>query len=489
MKSKYLITFFFLLIIIFVGFASASFEIGDKNHSIETTYYSGKNLSGWINMSFDNEPEDSFFNDSLGNNITLINLLELNGLSVYSCEAPNNEGGFICLDFQKLYLDNASFSLPNKYGDLIYQLNFTNSTGTFEIFSENISIEKSKAEIIKGTIEEVQDELSNVKSQIADFDLFTQEALEKTLGIKETEDALKRIQKKYIDAVSDEDYDKIIEELSELSIAKSILITKKADSLLFYPSEKNVDADVLEIVGEKQSSESRNYGNAVLSWHVENIETKITFSEFFAEYEDETNHILIVFEIEAKKKTNRDYPSYLFIKELENMNFKDDYSEESEQGYFVIQLKKVKDKIIFSTTESVEFAELPFFVSPEIKKLSFRKEFSEEQETISRWFFFALLIIAVIILGFAGYLFLQKWYDERYEEHLFRNKEDIHNLMNYIRRAKGKGIHNNEIKERLKKAGWKQEQIIYALKKFEGKITGMPELSIHNLISMFKKGV
>lgn len=50
--------------------------------------------------------------------------------------------GTIDSDFQKLYLDNANFSIDEEFGTHDFTLNFENSTGTFKIFTENISIER-----------------------------------------------------------------------------------------------------------------------------------------------------------------------------------------------------------------------------------------------------------------------------------------------------------------------------------------------------------
>ena len=71
---------------------------------------------------------------------------------------------------------------------------------------------------------------------------------------------------------------------------------------------------------------------------------------------------------------------------------------------------------------------------------------------------------------------MQEWYKRKYESHLFKNRNSLYNIVQYIRQAKSKGIEEKKIKANLKKAGWSLEQIRYATKKHEGKRTGMIEI-------------
>ncbi len=77
-----------ILIIIFIitiSFVSASFSVGNVSHSINKEYPPNGDITGWINISFNNEPLDSFFSDSLGNSIKLKDLLSKNSLFEHNC--------------------------------------------------------------------------------------------------------------------------------------------------------------------------------------------------------------------------------------------------------------------------------------------------------------------------------------------------------------------------------------------------------------------
>ena len=67
-----------------------------------------------------------------------------------------------------------------------------------------------------------------------------------------------------------------------------------------------------------------------------------------------------------------------------------------------------------------------------------------------------------------------KWYQKKYESYLFKNKNDLFNMITYIHGAKHRGISNDEIERKLRKSHWSSEQISYIMKKYAGKKVGLP---------------
>lgn len=78
------------------AFSSASFKY--YNNDIETEYFGGDVLKGYINISFDSEPSDYLFRSNLGNDsIELLKLLYNNGYSEgdeFECSNTNCENSF-----------------------------------------------------------------------------------------------------------------------------------------------------------------------------------------------------------------------------------------------------------------------------------------------------------------------------------------------------------------------------------------------------------
>jgi hypothetical protein len=85
------------------------------------------------------------------------------------------------------------------------------------------------------------------------------------------------------------------------------------------------------------------------------------------------------------------------------------------------------------------------------------------------------------------YIIAQEWYKKRYEDYLFKSRNYLFNVLNYINQEKIKGIDDNSLSRSLKKSGWNGEQIRYAIKKYYGKRTGMFEIPMDWFLNRFRK--
>src|SRR3989344_6254767 len=84
---KKLVIAFVFLMVFFISLASATFSVG--NHSLQKSYAPGGIISGWLNISFDDELSTSIFTGSYGGQIELKKLLDKNKDFVYSCVPQN----------------------------------------------------------------------------------------------------------------------------------------------------------------------------------------------------------------------------------------------------------------------------------------------------------------------------------------------------------------------------------------------------------------
>ena len=87
-------------------------------------------------------------------------------------------------------------------------------------------------------------------------------------------------------------------------------------------------------------------------------------------------------------------------------------------------------------------------------------------------------IFVLLIIALAIYIFLQEWYKHNYEIHLFKDKSELYNLMNFIQNARKQGLNDNDIRKKLKSSKWSGEQINYAINKLDGKRVGMWEIPV-----------
>ncbi len=163
----------------------------------------------------------------------------------------------------------------NSTGNYELKITITDSSqlSSYKIFNVLVV---SPEEIINTTIKKMQEDLSNIKSQIKDFPLFYQESLDLILNTSETEDELKQIQRDFNSASSEEDYNKIMTDLLNLEIPESIIISKSADSIPFYPDEDKINLDILKTIGggSYNTGDEDKYLNSIIAWNQENLETK-----------------------------------------------------------------------------------------------------------------------------------------------------------------------------------------------------------------------
>ena len=81
---------------------------------------------------------------------------------------------------------------------------------------------------------------------------------------------------------------------------------------------------------------------------------------------------------------------------------------------------------------------------------------------------------------------MQEWYKKKYESHLFKDKNDLYNIINFIYNSRMSGLSDKQIKVKLEDSGWAGEQVSFAFKKIDGKRTGMFEIPIFKIFEKRK---
>ncbi len=373
-------------------------------------------------------------------------------------------------------------------GKYAFKLTVTDSLGRSVFKKMDISVGSPK-EIINSTLLKKLKDLDNVNLQMGQFDSFTQKNLDSILDTETLNEELKKIRKDYNAAFSEDEYNQALTDLLALDVPEAIMITKTANSISFPPKKDYIDLYALETIGggNYDVSDEDKYINAILSWNQANFETKISFKEISAEYPSSTKPVLRIFELSLNAKNSLTSNPYFILRNLDDLNFKENYLENEESGYTYIELKK-DEAITFSTTEDVDFMTLPFFVSPAISKLSIGTITSvDDEKSFSNWILFISIVVLLALIGVITYIVLQVWYKNKYESHLFKNRNNLYNLITYVNNARKRGLSDREISSKLRKAGWNSEQVAYAIKKHAGRRTGMLELPVGKIIKIFKK--
>jgi PKD repeat protein len=136
-----------------------------------------------------------------------------------------------------------------------------------------------------------------------------------------------------------------------------------------------------------------------------------------------------------------------------------------------------KDQIALTFKGDPDLTRLGMFILPDKAFFTRYAQVHEKKEPFPTvWFGIAWFIW---VIGFlVAYIVLQEWYKRHYEYYLFRNKDDLYNVITFVYNGRLQGTEDQQIRKKLAQSGWTGEQIAYAIKKFEGKRTGMWEIPL-----------
>jgi PKD repeat protein len=358
-----------------------------------------------------------------------------------------------------------------------------------ETFTINVSSPKN---LINETLTRMEGDLEDINNYLVDLDFFAQESLKSILDIDFVDSEVERLKAEFEDADNDTAYNWIITDLVELDFPGSIAETAIAESVPFFPDKRDIDLDILEIIGDGSydSNIRESYLDSIIFWNQENIETRIKFTEFSGGYQTFSDPILRVFEISVSEKKDFGYDYYFILPKLDNLEIGNNVITSEEEGYVYVDLSE-GGRISLSTTEDVDFANLPAFISPGINRLTIidtKPPGDGDGGGRSKLTIFILAMSLLVVIAFISYVVLQEWYRKRYENYLFKNKNDLYNMVTYVNNAKKRGLKNKDIAQNLKKAKWSSEQIRYVMRKYAGKRTGMVELPLTGVVSKIVRG-
>jgi hypothetical protein len=353
---------------------------------------------------------------------------------------------------------------------------------------------------IKGRIDREKAGLAKVTAQI-DALQTGREKIKDVLKIEELSKDISDIESTYTRASSSsstkaEDYVGIMKNLENLEIPRSITESQTA-SLIFIDDYENIDPEVLEeLFDEDISDASKNivgYKWGIYRWAYENLAMNLNYNLISAYYDTKPKEDLISnFELTITPTKSIGYPVYVVIKKDEgDLIFKNEYDSNnigSATGTTGVKLSLDSSKTVsFSILGRVLSNELPIFISPSLENIEVGGELTPPGELKNNFFTsFLMGLIILLIIAFIAYIFLQEWYKKNYEKSLFKNQNELYNLISFISNAKKQGLKEEDIKKKLREQKWKNEQIEYAIKKFKGERVGMWEIPVFKLIEKKK---
>jgi len=366
------------------------------------------------------------------------------------------------------------------------QLTVTDTRGLSSSKTFEISV-SSPRDLISATLNKMSTNLQNLRTDIQKKDLFHQTSLNSILRIENISSTLERLEQQFSAITNDSEYIMMVGDILGLRVPENVFKTKQASSFLFFPEKSSIDMDIVQSIGEGSYDSNRieNYKNAIVAWQQENIDINMDFNEFSGEYDSEISSLVNIFEITINEKQDIVYDYYLIVPKLENIYF--NRPTEEKDGFVYVNLKEVST-VNFYTTEDVDFSNIPAFIAPPINRLVVSETtIPSEESKKQKMIIFILSMIFLMVMGIIAYVIIYQWYKRKYEKYLFKNRNDLYNIVTYVNNSKKKGSDNKKIIRNLKKAGWGSEQIRYIMRKYQGKRTGMVRLPLVRLIDKVKK--
>lgn len=368
--------------------------------------------------------------------------------------------------------DNTVSHTYSTIGVFNLSVTLSNSQGLSSTTNFNISAIAPKDAVNQILIQDLQS-VNNIQSQIGNYPNFTQSAINQLLNLDNVSTLLQNLQIKNNTASSDTDYVNIMKLLLPINLPQNIQQSSSAVSVPFLPSNDTINLDALERVGggTYDSTRRSDYINSILAWDLNNVSMTIDYSEFSGVYSGgSTMPILDIFKLNfvGNTPTNK---VYLFVPDLNGIYFDSNYQLTG--SYYSIPLTGTAQTVQFATTQSYLPIQLPIFIAPSLDQISLPQQASPANPA-NRMLILGLILGGIAIVGVGAYILIGRWYQRRYESFLFKDRNDLYNIINYVHTSKNKGMKEIDIERNLHKSKWTSEQIDYVMKRYAGKKVGIP---------------
>lgn len=363
----------------------------------------------------------------------------------------------------------------------------SNSTKRFKVA---VGEAKTSADL---TLKDYEARLRNIEAEINALPEWTRASIKNQIGLDSLKTSVTSKRAEYnLKAQSastpDEDYAKIINDLLSLNVPYSVFINE-IGTLPALVGFDNINVEHIKSILNSESEASNGEIKAsIIGWMERNYDVSVDFQTVSASGDLETSPLLRMYKLNIIKRGGANL-SYLVIDYPKSeIVFKSQAAaEETISGGTYIEFgenspSEVEFLILGNTAPSV--AELGVYISPPVTALSVSGKplhtgtWYQDEEGQFNWKKFLIGIAILLIATFAVYLLLQAWYKKYYERHLFKNPNDLYNLINFIYNSRKAGLRDSVIKIKLKEKRWSSEQIVYSFRKLEGKRTGMWEIPI-----------
>lgn len=360
----------------------------------------------------------------------------------------------------------------------------------------------SPKNLINGTILNYETEIKKVEDKINNLTGFVKTEAIKGTNLSDLKDIIASQKKSYQDGYIDDNKAlQIMKTLVSLKVPNEIYVSKILNPSEFFMNEDEVDINRLSDLGAGKSDKSRReYLKGIFSWIRDNIKITAESKEYsvsFVNRNDEALFTDLKMNLEPKENIKELY--FVINGDPDKIVFSADLNTKIDGNSVAIILTELSEarSVEFLYPETIDPLAIPVYISPEFKYLDSGIVISDKcnmngacEENLDEnynncsdckkpWLMTAIIwIIVLLIAAFIVYIILQEWYKRYYEKHLFPDRNNLYNLINFVNNSEIQGVSKSMVFKKLKEMGWTNEQLNYSWNKLHGKRTGMWEIPI-----------
>lgn len=378
-------------------------------------------------------------------------------------------------------ITTASNKTSHTYEEIgVYNLSLTVKNSKFSS-SKNFTITaQNPKENVNSFIIEMKKDYSNVNTTLNKLPEFHKQAIKKFLDFDKVGAFLTSIEEKNKTATTDEDYIEIMKNISDSlsqDFPKSILISDQLDNGFFLLNEDSISLEMIGTASQEtyNSTREEDYLTEITRWNLEQINALLDYQSYQINYGYGKNETVSFFKISLSADENTT-GAYMIFPEMEIIQFAGITQPVDKTSFKYLILDGKAKEIEFATSSLVSPTSLPIFFSPAFSKLKLPEIAAPLERTFLetyKWPIFILLLFVLLTIFIIVYRAAGNWYNKRYEDHLFPNKNQLYNIINYVHASKERGVKDKEISDSLLKAKWSSEQVRYIMRKYAGKNPGM----------------
>ena len=325
--------------------------------------------------------------------------------------------------------------------------------------------------------------VGNITARIARLPSNLQPVVNAKLNASSWNAEIKRIQSASLQATNTSEYASLVQQLLSLSVPSDVAIGDSGKVPIILGLDK-IDigfAQMLANTSVPENQESTLRANLIY-WNRLSYGGDVSFSVISAaDKNGEVTPLLTHFVVTPETRTSTTSTIYFIIdRPRESITFLGNPNVRALAGDSIsgVAVQYTGQPLEFYLEGLAQYQELGAHLTPTLDVLGSYEEREPlpPNEYPSGWVIFWLAML--IIFTGVTYIILQEWYKRHYENYLFRNPDDLYNVLTFINNSRASGMDDNAIRKNLHGSLWGGEQIIYAFKKIDGKRTGMFEIPL-----------